>query len=96
MCWTGSDSAGYRRPAPDEEKMVVCRVSPDGHIELPGEATHPCGQVSFHRDLVIAPTLENEHGLVQRGRYGGRLVRPQVDPVGRRDAEGQVARWGRR
>ena len=69
-----------------------------GDIGATSEGRLPAGVVG-HRDLVVAAPLTEEDGQGQGGCGGcggRRVVAAQVQPVGCRDAERQLAGRGRR
>src|SRR6266568_7062927 len=85
--WRGRAGAG-------EEHVVVGVVDADGHVRAVGEAGPPSREVLGDSRLVVTAALQDEYRLAQRRGHRDWVVAAQVQPIGGRRAEGQVA--GRR
>src|SRR5579863_5541565 len=81
-------------PALNGHKEVAeTRIHDKLHVTAPTQRILPDLEI-FSRDLVIALALQEEHRLFERLRHFLRLIGVQVEPVGSRDAQRQVARGG--
>ena len=67
--------------------MVVVGVDADGHVGAPGEGRLPSFEVVLDGHLVVASTLEEEDGAVERRGDGDRAMGAKVQPVGGGGAE---------
>src|SRR5689334_11198834 len=56
-----------RRAGAGKEQVVVGGVNPEGDLRLLGQAGSPAGEVVVLRDLIVAPTLQEQHRFAQRG-----------------------------
>src|SRR5690348_16958044 len=92
-----SHSVGGRRgllPALYGRKDVAqARIQNKLRVTTPTQRILPDLEIRS-RDLIVALAQEEEHRLFQRLRHFLRVIGIQVEPVGRRDVEWQVAGSG--